>query len=105
MAEPTTYTFELKEVAAALIKQQGITEGRWLIGFEFQLNAGMVGKTPEDSLPAAVLNVVRLQLVRVPPEAPASSLVVSASEISAPKRRLPAAAAPTKPPARRLERK
>ena len=103
MAEPTTYTFELKEAAAALIEHQGITEGQWLIAFEFQLSAGMVGKTPDEALPAGVLSVVRLQLVRTPPDAPAAShLVVSASEINPPKRRVPAAG-PAKPVARRIK--
>jgi hypothetical protein len=42
MADPV-YNFELREATIALLKQQGIHEGRWLLSFEFQFGAGMMG--------------------------------------------------------------
>jgi len=64
MAEPTQFTFDLQEVATALIKQQGIHEGAWLAAFEFGLGAGIIGSSPDDARPAAVLQLLKVQLVR-----------------------------------------
>jgi hypothetical protein len=47
MAEPTQFSFDLKELTTALIKQQGLHEGTWLAGFDFAFGAGMIGPTPD----------------------------------------------------------
>ncbi len=83
MAEPIQFSFDLREVATALIKQQGIHEGAWLAGFEFNLGAGMVGQTPEDAKPSAFVQLLKVQLVRqtqVP--VPHPHLTVDAAEVN-----------------------
>jgi hypothetical protein len=64
MAEPTQYSFDMKEATIALIKQQGIHEGLWTIGFEITFAAGMFGATPKESKPGAMLQINTVQLVR-----------------------------------------
>jgi hypothetical protein len=73
MAEATQFSFDLSEVATTLIKQQNLHEGRWLLAFEFQLLAGMMGTSPSDAKPGAMIQISRVQLVRKdnePPDAP-----------------------------------
>ena len=67
MADPTQFTFELQEVAAALVKQQGLHDGTWMLGFEFGMGATMGGATPAESVPLALLQVLKIQLVKQPP--------------------------------------
>ena len=43
MAEVDTYGFDLREVTTALIKQQGIHEGLWMLAFEFSLGLASLG--------------------------------------------------------------
>jgi hypothetical protein len=64
MATPSQYVFDLKEAATALIKEQGIHEGVWVLGFEFTLGAGLFGTTPADMRPGAFAHIVKLQLTR-----------------------------------------
>jgi len=82
MADVATYTFDLKEATIALIKQQGLHEGVWFIGVEFNLGAGMTGQGPDDIKPSAILQINRLQLARVPPDSPTFAVGVDASEVN-----------------------
>ena len=38
MAEPTQFTFDLKEVTEALVRKQELKEGKWTISFEMTLS-------------------------------------------------------------------
>ena len=66
MAEASRYTFSYKEVVEALIKQQGLHEGLWMLGIEFGLAAINVNATEgsDDLTPAAVVPVKALALQR-----------------------------------------
>jgi hypothetical protein len=79
MAQPTQYSFDLREVALALIKQQGLHEGKWLVGFEFGMAAGFFGSSPSDIRPTAMLQIGKLQLVRAEDAHASSALVVDAA--------------------------
>ncbi|HEX7074343.1 MAG TPA: hypothetical protein VF226_09910 [Hyphomicrobiaceae bacterium] len=81
MANPTRYTFDLKEVATALIRAQGIKHGKWILGFEFNFGAGQIGPSPDDSLPAGFIRVQNALLTRQPDDAPESNLVVDAEKV------------------------
>jgi hypothetical protein len=65
MAEQEVLKFDYKEVATALIKQQGLHEGFWAVYMEFAIGAanimGMEGKL----LPTAVVPVISMGLRRV----------------------------------------
>jgi hypothetical protein len=69
MAETTQYTFDLKEATVALIKEQGIHEGLWILGFEIALGAGQFGPTPAEAKPGAFMQINKLQLLRQTAEA------------------------------------
>ena len=53
MAETKQINFDLHEVAIALIKKEGIREGRWMLGLEFTFGAGNLGAGPTDTKPGA----------------------------------------------------
>jgi hypothetical protein len=83
MAEPTQFSFDLKELVTALIKQQGIHEGAWLAAFDFGFGAGMIGPTPDEARPAALVQLLKVNLVRqtqIPPPHP--HLTVDAAEVN-----------------------
>lgn len=82
MAEPTQFSFELTEVATALVKHQGIHSGKWTLSFELVFTAGLFGQSPADLRPGAGVQFQRLSLVRSaePPQAP--YLVVDAAEVN-----------------------
>ena len=68
MAEATSYVFDHKEIAEALIKHQGLHEGIWGVYIEFALQAANVstGPTEEDLLPAAIVPVMKLGIQKFP---------------------------------------
>ena len=83
MAEPTQYSFSLRELTIALIKEQGLHEGLWMASFEFTFGAGLLGAPPEEVKPSAFVQINRVQLIRqngpVPQGAP---LVVDAAQVN-----------------------
>lgn len=83
MAEPTEYSFDLREVTAALLERQGITAGKWALALEFSVSTGALGSSPQDAAPGAMLQVSRMQLVKAPDDAPGDRLTVDASLLHA----------------------
>lgn len=83
MVEATQYSFTLTEVATALLRQQGIKNGRWSLGFEFSLGVGAFGTSEAESKPGAMVQIRAVTLMRVPDESPPStaSYVVYAAEL------------------------
>jgi len=82
MAEASTYSFNLKDVTTALLKDQGIHEGLWQLGFEFNFGAALTGATKEDVRPSAFVQINKLQLVRQPESSEQQPLVVNAAEVN-----------------------
>jgi hypothetical protein len=62
MGEIDAYTFDYKEVATALIKQQGLHEGIWTLTVEFGLAAANIGGSENDLKPSAIVAIVKLGL-------------------------------------------
>jgi hypothetical protein len=92
MATPTQYTFDLTEATKALIKEQGIHEGKWVIAFEFTFGAGVFGATPADVAPGGFMQIRRALLSQAGEPPPPAHLIVDAAEVNprvaeAPKRR------------------
>lgn len=81
MTEPTqsTFSFELKDVLTALIRQQGLREGIWGLGIEFGFGAANFGPTKENAFPSAIAQVQKLGLTRVDAEGP---LAVDAAKVN-----------------------
>jgi hypothetical protein len=83
MPETKQLNFDLKEVAAALIKEEGIREGRWMLGFEFGFGAGnfATGPTATDTKPGAFAQIKAVVLVRQEEGAPDLPFVIDAAEV------------------------
>lgn len=64
MAETTQIAFSHKEVVQALIKSQDIHEGIWGIYLEFGLAAANIPQPDESFLPAAIVPVTRIGIIR-----------------------------------------
>lgn len=74
-------SYDLRELAIALIKDKQIHEGKWTVGFEFTLGAAILGPTPEEVLPSAVAQIVKALLTPASPSLPVH-LVVDAAEVN-----------------------
>ena len=84
MAEPTQYSFSLRELTTALIREQGLREGLWMVSFEFNFGAGLVGAPPEEAKPTAFAQIGRVQLVQPPEGTPKGvPMVVDAAQVIA----------------------
>jgi hypothetical protein len=81
MAEATNYTFGFQELAAILVRQQGITQGLWGIYVEFGLGAANINTAPgEKVLAPAAINIVQKIGIQQFPEA--NNLTVNAAEVN-----------------------
>ncbi len=85
MAEPSQYKFTLNELAMILVKQAGLTEGKWMVGLEFTLAAGMFGDSPSDAKPGAMMQVTGATLARADNAPDELALVVDAAKVNPPK--------------------
>lgn len=81
MGEPTNFVFDLKEVGEMLIAKQGITQGKWAVGLEFQFTAGTMGISPDQSQPGWMILVNRITLTKHPAGAPETAYVVDAAKV------------------------
>jgi hypothetical protein len=80
MAQVNQIFFSYREVAEALVKQQGIHEGLWGVYLEFGLTAANINTAPDaDVTPAAIIPIQRIGLQRF--EA-ASNLTVDAAVVN-----------------------
>ena len=82
MADATQFTFDLREVTTALIKQQGLHEGNWMAAFEFTLGAGLIGPTPAEAWPSALVQAKTVLLVRQTVPLSHPHLTVDAAEVN-----------------------
>ncbi len=66
MGEIDQYTFSFKEIAEALVKQQGLHEGLWAIRVEYGLTAANIGTVEgsKDATPAAIVPIIKLGIQR-----------------------------------------
>lgn len=62
MAEPTQIVFSHKEVAEALITQQGIHDGIWGLYIKFGIKGMNMGTSDGDLLPTAVVPILQIGL-------------------------------------------
>lgn len=83
MAEPKSYIFEYKEVAEALVKQQGLHDGIWGLYFEFGLQAANINIPPsqdmESMIPAAIVPLMKIGLQKFEK---LNQLAVDAAEVN-----------------------
>jgi hypothetical protein len=81
MAEAQNYIFTFKQIAEALVKEQGIHEGFWAIYVEFGIGAGHIpaGPNTDALMPAAVIPIVKMGIQRAEQPTP---LTVDAAEVN-----------------------
>ena len=67
MAQSTQYTFSYKEVVTALIKEQNLHEGIWMLTVNFGIGATNINNPdkPDDLNPAAIVPVTGIGLHKV----------------------------------------
>jgi hypothetical protein len=81
MAEPTQYSFDLKEVAECLLRKQGIKEGQWVLTFQLVFGAGIFGQAEEDARPGGLMQVNNVMLERPAKGQPLPPWTVDASKL------------------------
>jgi hypothetical protein len=70
MEKPTTHIYDLKEVLTALIKQNGVHEGIWVLGVEFGFGAGSFSSDNKIASPTAFAQILKIGISRVEVEGP-----------------------------------
>jgi hypothetical protein len=73
---------DLHDLTVALIKHKGIREGRWMLGFEFDMSAGNAGPSGPDARPTAFLRVTSALLHRQEGDSPPFPFVVDAAQVN-----------------------
>ena len=79
MVEATQIVYKYKELAALLVKDQGIHNGYWGIYAKFGIQALNLGQTENDLLPAAIVPLVEIGIQKVDKE---TSLSVDAAKVN-----------------------
>jgi hypothetical protein len=82
MATQAQYNFDLAAITKALIKEQEIHEGKWILAFEFTFGAGLFGTAPTEVTPTAFIQVRRAILSQPGEPPPPQNLVVDAAEVN-----------------------
>ena len=85
MTDPNAFSFDFRELAAALIKQQGLHEGRWAVGFQFNFAAINIGAANEEK-PTALAQVDSVLLVPFGEHLP-KWMAVDAAKVNPPQRK------------------
>jgi hypothetical protein len=79
MAEPGQLLFTHKEVVEALVKQQGLHEGLWMLYMEFGIQGVNMGPSDDLLVPGAIVPVQKIGLQRGTKE---NSLTVDAAKVN-----------------------
>ena len=79
MAEPTQIEYNLRDLAALMVRDQGIKEGHWMVLVRFAHTAATIETPLEGAAPASISRVVAIGVSRVDQPNPLS---VDATEIS-----------------------
>jgi hypothetical protein len=82
MAEPTQYSFDLREVTETLIRAQGIKSGLWVLSFELNLGVGIFGQKSDEIFPGAVMQISGIQLNKPKPDQPVPPWAVDAAMLT-----------------------
>jgi hypothetical protein len=94
MAEATQYSFSLKEIAELLVRERGLTEGKWMLALEFGIGVGNFGDPQSAQAghglqgvrPGTLITIGGAVLTRVAhpaPPGPVPDFVVDAAELAA----------------------
>jgi hypothetical protein len=79
MAEASQILFTYKEIAEALVRQQGLRDGIWGLVAKFGISAANIGENEGDLKPAAILPILALGLQKFDKE---NNLSVDAAKVN-----------------------
>jgi hypothetical protein len=65
MADPIQYSFTYGEIARLMFESEGIHEGKWVVGFEFNVTVAPVGLNPTEAFPGAIITANKFVLTAV----------------------------------------
>jgi hypothetical protein len=83
MSEVNQYSFELSELASLLVREQGLKQGKWVVGFEFNLGAGLAGVgAPDQIRPTAFASINKVVLTRHQEGTPEPPFTVDAAKLA-----------------------
>ncbi|MEJ1158307.1 hypothetical protein [Prosthecomicrobium sp. N25] len=82
MSEISQLSFTLRDVTVALLREQNIKEGVWVLGVEMSIVVGNMGPEPQSALPTAMLQIPKFTLVRHEGEEAAVGFAVNAATIA-----------------------
>lgn len=74
--------FSFQQVGALLLKDAGIKEGFWNIGFDTIVNVGTIGASPEEARPGVNLLLENITLTKLEGEIVRTMTVIDAASIS-----------------------
>jgi hypothetical protein len=79
MPEIGNVIFSYREVVTALLKAQGIHEGKWALFVRFGLNAANIGGNDDDLRPAAIIPILEIGLQKAEKE---NAISVDAAKVN-----------------------
>lgn len=79
MAEATQYVFDFKELAAMMVKDQGLREGFWSVYVKFGISAANISLNEGPHHPTAVVPLLEVGIIR---ETEPGPLAVNAAEVN-----------------------
>ncbi len=83
MPDPVQFEFSLSDLTAILVKERGLHDGVWMPAFEFTFGAMHAGPSPAEVRPAALVQISKVSIVRVPDGMPPDfPLAVDAAKVN-----------------------
>jgi hypothetical protein len=80
MSRTNKINFSLREVATALIRDQGIHEGRWRLRFDFSVSRADVAPSDQGAFPGAILVIGGIAIERCDDAPPGTPQVFDAAK-------------------------
>ena len=83
MPEVGQITVSHREIVEMILRENGVTEGKWSLLLNMTLGTGMFGPSPQEANPGAVMTVAQIGVQRVEPGKPHSpgAIIVDAAAL------------------------
>jgi len=81
MSENEPIKFSMQELTKILVKEKGLTEGRWMISAEFGIKGINAGPNEQNVSPAALVPLLSIGIIPAPDDLN-NNLVVDAAELA-----------------------
>jgi len=81
LPDVSKYEFTIQELAEILVREAGLTEGRWQIGMNFTVTSGAMGPDANNVFPTLLAGVDKVNIVRVADGAETTSLTIDVASL------------------------